>query len=87
MRPPRKLNIEQMLMILPLRWGTITLAASKLISNAAVRLTATVASHLSRPNSSTSPSGQMPAELIRMSTDPSRSTHVVDHLRRAHRRR
>jgi hypothetical protein len=63
-----------MLMILPLRWGTITLAASWLISNAAVRLTATVASHLSRPKSSTSPSGQMPALLTRMSTVPNAST-------------
>ena len=50
-------------------------AASKLISNAAVRFTPTVASHLSRPNSSTSPNGQMPALFTRMSIEPRRRTH------------
>ena len=74
-RPPRKLNIEQMLMILPLRRGTMCLAASWLISNAAVRFTDTVASHGVRPKSSTSASGQIPAELMRTSMEPSRAMH------------
>ena len=69
-----------MLMILPLRWGIMRLAASWLISKAAVRLTATVASHWSRPKSSTSASGQMPALLIRMSTEPSLLHAGVDDL-------
>src|SRR5260370_1249251 len=40
----------------------------------AVRLTATMGSHRSRPNSSTSDSSAMPAELTKMSTEPRVST-------------
>ncbi len=63
-------------MILPLFCGIIRFAASKPSSKAAVRLTATVASHCARPNSRTSSIGQMPALLTRMSTPPKRSTQV-----------
>ena len=64
-------------MILPERCGIMTLAASYAISKAAVRFTATVASHCSRPKSRTQAIGQMPALLTRMSREPSRSTQAA----------
>jgi hypothetical protein len=58
-------------MILPDRCLIMNLLASWASSKAAVRLTETIGSHRSRPNSSTSASSAMPAELTRMSTEPS----------------
>ncbi len=72
--PPRKENSEAILMILPDRCSIMNLLASWANSNAAVRLTDTMESHWSRPNSLTSDSRAIPAELTRMSTEPSVST-------------
>ena len=65
-----------MLTILPWPWGIIRLAASWLISKAAVRLTDSVASHLSLSVFQHLTQGQTPALLTRTSIEPSRSTHV-----------
>src|SRR5437764_2379035 len=61
-------------MILPDRWPIMNLLASWANSKAAVRLTDTMGSHCSRPNFPTSDSRLMPAELTRISTEPSVST-------------
>src|SRR5271169_576560 len=58
-------------MILPDRCSIMDLLTSWASSKAAVRLTDTMESHWSRPNSSTSASKAMPAQLTRMSTEPS----------------
>ena len=74
-RPPRKENSDAMLMILPDRCAIIAVAAAWPNSNAAVRFTEIIGSHLSRPKPVTSSSRQMPAELTRMSNPPSSAMH------------
>ncbi len=74
--PPRNAKSEAMLMILPEPCSTMWRETSCPSSNGAVRLTATIGSHSSRPNSSTLASLQMPAEFTRMSMPPKRSTQV-----------
>src|SRR5664279_3118764 len=64
-----------MLMIFPERCGIMYLIASWASSNAAVRLTAIIGSHLLLSKEPTLSSRLIPAELTRMSTEPKVSAH------------